>query len=550
MLAQTFPRTRQARRPSSAHLLAGLALACGVSTAAAEDFVYVVRPGDNPWNLTERYLKNIDYWPRIQDYNQILDPEAIQPGTVLRIPVAWMRAEPGSARVVDARGQVEHRLGERVEFLVPGARVRPGAVIRSGEDSSLTLEFPDGSRSLVGANTELTLREIRRLKASGAQQLGIELRRGDIENVVRPVGRGGGRYIIHTPAAVAAVRGTDFRASAHGDDMRAETLEGEVALQNRRGTTRLPAGTGSHVTAGKAPERASRLLPAPQLDGLPAVIDRVPFRLPLEPVAGALGYRTQIAADASFSALDSDRTGADPAALGTERLADGSYRMRVRAIDARGLEGVDGERTIVIDARPEPPFPSLPGQGGFATDERVRFVWAHSPEATGYHFQLAADDGFERVLLSRDDLREAQLTLDEELPSGDYWWRVALSTAAEGRGPYSDVQRFRRPPPGPAAEPPKVDGDTLQLRWRATDGVERYEIQLARSADFAAPEHSLEATTAELDMARPEGGTWHIRIRAQEAGSPPGPWSKPQQIEVPHSHWRALLVLLPLLFAL
>ena len=51
-------------------------------------------------------------------------------------------------------------------------------------------------------------------------------------------------------------------------------------------------------------------------------------------------------------------------------------------------------------------------------------------------------------------------------------------------------------------------------------------------------------------MPRPEGGTWHVRIRSHEAGGPPGPWSKPQQIEVPHSHWRALLILLPLLLAL
>lgn len=315
MLAKTSGNTRLARRPI-ARLLAGIALAIGGSAALAQDFVYVVRAGDNPWNITQRYLKNIDYWPRIQDYNQILDAQAIQPGTVLRMPVAWMRGERRSAHVVDVRGEVEHQLGEHVAPLASGMQVEPGAVIRSGDDSSLTLEFPDGSRSLVGANTELTLREIRRLKASGAQQLDVELRRGHIENTVRPVGPGGGRYRIHTPAAVAAVRGTDFRATAEGDGLRTETLEGEVALQNRRGTTRLPAGTGSYVTPGKAPEASSRLLPAPQLDSLPERIDRVPFRVPIEPVAGAVRYRTQIAADGGFTALESDRTATEPAILG------------------------------------------------------------------------------------------------------------------------------------------------------------------------------------------------------------------------------------------
>ena len=51
-------------------------------------------------------------------------------------------------------------------------------------------------------------------------------------------------------------------------------------------------------------------------------------------------------------------------------------------------------------------------------------------------------------------------------------------------------------------------------------------------------------------MSRPPAGTYHVRVRAQPPGEPPGPWGKPQQIEIPASHWRALLVLIPLLLAL
>ena len=549
MLSSTRAHARRPRGPA-VRLVVALALAWCGTTALAEDFVYVVRPGDNPWNLTQRYLKSIDYWPRIQDYNRILEPRTIQPGTVLRIPVAWMRGEHRSAQVVDVRGAVEQQVGDDIEPLVAGMTVRPGALIRSGEDSSLTLEFPDGSRSLVGANSELQVRALKRLKASGAQQLDLELRDGRIESAVRPVGRGGGRYIIRTPAAVAAVRGTDFRVTAEGRAMRAETLEGEIALQNRRGSVRLPAGTGTQVSPGRSPERASALLPAPALDGLPAVIDRVPFRIPIEAVAGAVRYRTQLAPDAGFTVLESDRSGAEPAVLGRAGLADGRYRLRVRAIDGRGLEGLDGGREVVIDAHPEPPFPSVPAQGGFATDARVRFEWAHNPEAGAYHFQLAADAGFERILVARDDLRTASLVLDEDLPAGDYYWRVGVSTAVDGRGPYSDAQGFRRPAAGPSAEPPEFDGERLQLRWRAADDVQGYEVELSRSADFAAPEHAYATREALLDAPRPPGGTWYVRIRSQEAGSPPGPWGKPQQIEVPHDHWRALLILLPLLLAL
>ena len=130
MSAPARPRLRSLRRT-----LACLLLAACAGPALAEDFVYVVQPGDNPWNLTRRYLKSIDYWPRIQDYNRILEPETIQPGSVLRIPVAWMRGERGGAQVIDVRGDVEaHRAG-RSEALVPGMQVLPGMQVRSGANS-------------------------------------------------------------------------------------------------------------------------------------------------------------------------------------------------------------------------------------------------------------------------------------------------------------------------------------------------------------------------------------------------------------------------------
>jgi hypothetical protein len=532
-------------------IAAALALVLGAGHAAARDFVYVVRPGDNPWNLTERYLKSIDYWPRIQDYNRILAPKSIQPGTVLRIPVAWMRAEAVAARVIDLTGEVHYGTPERLEPLSVGSSVPAGVFIRSGEDASLTLEFPDGSRSLVGANTALRLRQTQRLNVSGAQQTEIELERGHIENTVRPTRAStGGRYIIRTPAAIAAVRGTDFRVTAAGDGMRTETLTGKVAIDNRRGTVLLPAGTGNYAGAGLKPEKSAPLLPAPTLEALPERIDRVPFRLPVEPVAGALRYRTQIARSADFTSLLSDRTVTATEAVGSGALADGRYRMRVRAVDARGLEGLDAEHEILIDAQPEPPYPSLPEQGGFATDAQIRFEWAGNPDASRYHFQLAGDPHFEQILLQRDVLDAPGLSLDETLalPPGEYFWRVAVSTDAEGRGPYSDPQRFRRPAPGPSAEPPEIDSETLRLNWREQPGVERYEVQIASTADFAAAEYVIETADTGLSMARPPSGTWHVRIRSREPGAPYGPWSKAQQIELPHNHWRALWVLLPLLF--
>jgi len=55
----------------------------GGETTAPE--TYIVRPGDTLWNLSQRFLNNPWYWPRIWSYNQSLDnPNWIYPGGQIR----------------------------------------------------------------------------------------------------------------------------------------------------------------------------------------------------------------------------------------------------------------------------------------------------------------------------------------------------------------------------------------------------------------------------------------------------------------------------------
>lgn len=518
-------------------------LAGSAASSFAEDFVYVVRVGDNPWNLTQRYLKSINYWPAIQEYNQIVDPTAIQPGSRLRIPLQWMRTTAVVALVVDLHGQAEISRGEQRAPLKTGMSVTIGASLRTGPESSLTLEYPDGSRSLLGPDTELRLVDLSKLPISSAQQTRIDLSRGRLENgVQRQPRNGGGRFVIEMPAAVAAVRGTRFRVTASEDAVRAETLDGSVLLANSAGWAVVDGGTGSLALKGRAPTRPVALLAAPRLDDLPTRVERLPVQLSFPAVRGALRYRTQLAPLPLLAVNESDRLGELPYATLAADLANGDYLLRVRAIDENGFEGRDAQRQIVIHARPEPPLLRHPAPDGVVADEHPEFHWSEGSVPGDYHFQLASDPAFSTLLVDAEGVLRPPFVPAQALALGQYYWRVARRTAVDGEGPFSDVQHFRRLPPSPAVDSYRQTGNRLELSWRAGGADERYQVQMSTDPAFAGSLIEVETTKAALSIDPPPAGVYFVRVRVLVPGQPPSPWGETQRVEVTPRYWPILLI--------
>ena len=121
-------------------VLAGTLCAPG---ATAQDWIYSARPGDNIWNLTERHLKGLQYWKRLQTYNQLRNPDFILPGTRLRIPIRWLKVQPTSARLIVVQGQVQRMTANdgALHVAAPGDELRSGDGIRTGAQSSATVAW-------------------------------------------------------------------------------------------------------------------------------------------------------------------------------------------------------------------------------------------------------------------------------------------------------------------------------------------------------------------------------------------------------------------------
>ena len=209
---------RQLQKFAACLLTATLLMLSGAATLAA-DWVYTVRPGDNLRDLGETHLSSMKYWNPLLQHNGISDPRQISPGSRLKFPVAWMKRQPAGATVVQLRGEVllVSAADGNTRPLTVNTRLYSGDLVRTGPNGNLSIRFADGSELLVLSDSEVIMDSLSAYGTTGMVDTRVRLQGGRVDTRVEPGQGPGSRYQIITPAAVAAVRGTEFRVSADTD---------------------------------------------------------------------------------------------------------------------------------------------------------------------------------------------------------------------------------------------------------------------------------------------------------------------------------------------
>ena len=212
----------------------------------AEDWIYTVRSGDNLWNLTEKHLTSFKYVSRLQQLNGIQNPYLIPPGTKIRIPIAWTKRQPGSARIVGIHGAatVQRNNSQTTIPAEPGLQLFAGDEIQSEEDAYVSIEFADRSLLRVQEKSRVRLNRLEILGDLGSVETTVDLIYGRTENTVPVDTEVGSRFSIETPSAVSSVRGTDFRVGvmAQEESTSSEVLTGSVQVSGDKREIRVPAG--------------------------------------------------------------------------------------------------------------------------------------------------------------------------------------------------------------------------------------------------------------------------------------------------------------------
>jgi tetratricopeptide (TPR) repeat protein len=162
------------------------------------------------------------------------------------------RPIPAVGSIVAAKGGEEMRFVREDAWREAQIRqdVVGGDTLRTNAIGNLAILFSDQTQVRVGRNSTLTVTDMA-AGTSGTTKLNL-----DSGNIWARAARGGSGVDVKTPAAVAAIRGTDWSLSVDGSGKTSLiVLEGVVELTNAQGSVTVRQGEGAVAAIGQAPTK-------------------------------------------------------------------------------------------------------------------------------------------------------------------------------------------------------------------------------------------------------------------------------------------------------
>lgn len=262
------------------------------------------------------------------------------------------------AKIADMSGDATYGLQKsRLSSAQVGTTLRTKDYLETNANSRVVIDLADGSTVKVSPNTLLRFNRID-LTSSYQRRVHIDELRGSMVVAVKSH-KEGTSFKTATRAAVAGVRGTQFRLTVESDDVsRIEALAGSVTFDNEQGKSTIEKGFGSRARVGAAPSAPHALLPPTRVKApVEGSFDKPPT-LSWVAVDGAVAYVVELASNAEFlrglNDLKTDTASVTPDAS----FAPGRYFWRVSAVDDQGFIGMPSKIFVFEVKAPAPATPA------------------------------------------------------------------------------------------------------------------------------------------------------------------------------------------------
>ena len=405
-----------------------------------------VQQGDTCAAIATRLYKDSARVDLIHEHNPMgPPPHALVAGTKLKVPPCVPKAvttPPAAAQGPDARLTWWRN---KVDLLTPqpapasrDAPLARGNKVLTAERSSAEVTFRDESMLFLGERTMVIV-----LGATHAQNARIEPSETTlVSGALRSkLGALAGRPTVKTDSASVALAPESQVSVDDKKTTRLAVYKGEGSITAQKKTEKVPTAFGSKAEAGKAPTKPAPLPAAPlwKIALRPTILtaaDSATLRAEYE--RGATGpapatWRVAVARDADFHELVVDKVvPASVTELEVERATDGTYHVRVSAIDADGFEG---PYTEASSARVATHVGARPADGAWTQDVPLGGLgglWCAEGSAPAAKAESIVLDRFKRHVLRCAAAQDLAGASEIVIPAEPV--HAELSLFAEGKG--------------------------------------------------------------------------------------------------------------------
>ncbi|MDO6719417.1 FecR domain-containing protein [Psychrosphaera sp. 1_MG-2023] len=497
------------------------------SNAFAKEWVYYVTNGDNLWDISKKYLKSPSYFKQVQSINNVLYPKKLAPGTRIRIPLEWVKIFAADVQLISLNGKA---------LKVQKSQTSPAKaldVFTLGDElevlahSTATIRFADNTEMTIYGPATVGFDQLQHYGETGMVDTSVRLKDGKLEIRAEKAKGAGSRLDITTASAITSVRGTVFRTSSVTKNditlSSIEVLEGKVAVASGGKDVDIPKGFGVVVAGTGNMSEPESLLAAPTSMALAPETVKQNVEVSWPAVNEASHYQFSIATDVLFSnVVYANNVTTTSYVLPT--LDEGTYFVRVAPVSKSGLIGFNIQKSTIVNTTPTPPM-QLQNISVYRFSGS-RLDWT-SNSSNSYRVQIASDRHFNNIILDKST-SENKLAISDDLNVGNYYWRVATSSANSilKRGPFSMAAELNI---RPVLLSPNlfisVKDEQVTGRWKALKKGLGLEIQTSSESDFK--QFNKVITTEAEYVFKPQSTTkFYVRGRLiQTKGGYEGDWS-------------------------
>ncbi len=458
-------------------------------SVSAKDWVYVVAQGDNIWNISKRYLKDINHFKGIQKLNNIPVAKQLTPGTVLRIPLEWVKSHSAKVMVKSLSGKSNKVSDKQTTQVNIQTVFTLGDELRVTPNSTITLVFADKTEITLSDDVLIKFDHLSEYGITGMVDTRVRLQGGKVEiRAAKQIGAGS-RLDIQTASAITSVRGTIFRVGVNKktqqqDDFSiVEVLEGEVAVSAGNESVGVKQGFGLKVEKGKELQQPVKLLLAPTILNFSPTVEIPEQDLTWQSIDLADLYNIQIATDKNFSDIKWQKY-QKTTSINLPKLDDGDYFLRISAMSENGMEGLTESTSFTVNIYPKAPKLNFLKQIYIDTPEPL--TWSKVDNIEYYIIQIAKDASFSQIVIDTQ-VDKTSYSIKSPLSLGTYYWRVASLQGDNllDKGPFSDIQKFAY---STILTAPQLRtsrrNKNIEITWGDVPNNQHIELQTAPTSDF------------------------------------------------------------------